>query len=364
MSNRVAVYYPSSAKLRIPFKAHIKYKLVPITGTLANGGYLNGNISGDCCGLTKDGCPAKVWSNNRYTDKYGNTINLCDVCDAITQPDKYDDIELIPNSIMYGDKKGKKIADQKNIVHLCMGDAAEFKHQTKNDIITVTNVKYLLRKMSKKEDSLFSGLDIDEALKKLTTDVLSLMKKKIFKNEPPKRDKRGSPYYLTPIGGFVKYLRDEIGKHPILMEYLDTMMEECKLTLYNAFCAYYLTAEEFEKAVGEDEYNRLGEIIFGYFQWHQDGGFGGADVRILMTFGDSDEGKKMLFVDRKTNRWYMFHTPNGTAVFFSREGGGVLRTSSIYHSIIHGAGTMTFAAEGKLKGRRVEIDENEDDGIV
>ena len=139
------------------------------------------------------------------------------------------------------------------------------------------------------------------------------------------------------------------------------------MTLRNVFVAFYLTAAMYQDILGldDEQFVKFKDIVYGYFKWHQDRGFGGASGRFLISFGDSKEGKKMMFVDRKTNRWYVFYAPCGTIVHFSREGGGVLEKSSIFHKIVDGAGTITFAGEGKyLGGDEEEIEEGEDHGIV
>ena len=355
MSRRALTYYPPPiANQNIRFKPGVKYERKGFEGKRTNGGFIDGNATGKCRGITEGGCPVAVWANYKYCGG-GDIIPLCKVCGAIGEPDKHTDMSLIPYCKKYNEKGGVKVADKNNQVHLCMGDEEEFNRQTRNKIIQVHNLKYYLDKME---------MEMDEGIGLLTAEIQRLILSDIFPKEGGVLlENRGSPYFLTAPAAYTKYLKKKLEDEcPTLMKVINQLMEECNMNLCNAFVACYLTAEGYKEHLGEEEFAKLEEIVYGYFKWHQDQGFGGADARMLMSWSDSDERKKMMFVDRKTNKWYQFFAPGGTFVIFSREGGGVLKHSSIFHAIADGAGTVTFAVEGKHRKEKTEaIDEEEEE---
>mmetsp|Transcript_13281 Transcript_13281/g.28805 ORF Transcript_13281/g.28805 Transcript_13281/m.28805 type:complete len:93 (-) Transcript_13281:1408-1686(-) len=86
-------------------------------------------------------------------------------------------------------------------------------------------------------------------------------------------------------------------------------------------------------------------MVLGMHKLHQDGGFSGADLRFLLTDGNSFEGKKMTFQNRITGKCFQFFVPAGTVVMFSKTGAGVTPKSAWFHGVIDAGGCATILGE-------------------
>ena len=85
------------------------------------------------------------------------------------------------------------------------------------------------------------------------------------------------------------------------------------------------------------------KMVLGIYKIHQYSGFKRANLRLLLTDGNSLEGKKMTFQDRISGKCFQLFVPSGIVIMFSRSGGGVLILESTwYHGMIDAEGFSTI----------------------
>jgi len=367
IKGRIHTYYPPAfaSSSNIIF-AKGQYRIVPITGKLAGGGWIiSRKKSSRCCGLTEKGCPANAWANVNFATALNETLGLCSVCCAIGEFPCADgeDVTLVPvvTPEEYCDDTQATVS---------MGDSAFYDKLVEDEHISAHNVISTLL-------ALYPNGNIEELMGKIAKEFDRLKTEgKVF----PKDNRflgtdnnRGSPYLLTPAGswGLLNAKMDEYC--PLIMEVINKICDDCDLNVMTVFLAYYFDKDTIKPHLKEELKlgpEKLDEVIknmtFGFFDWHQDNGFGAADVRALLTTGSNKKGKKMMFICRKTDRWFQMEVPHGTIIIFSRTGGGVLEDSSIFHKIVDGDNTGTIAFEGwsKSKGCPPPTNTDEDAGIV